>query len=381
LSSAAQRFSSHLARAIPPCTTRSTTCVMRWRSFLATESVSFGIVLLSIHAALLSSGLGAEALSVHFKSSPPAELLRPFADPIDFSLLITRADGRPVEEGRVAIRVEAPRPGRFFSTDYPLVEGTLLAQMELPIRAGRAQWKQLLPIRGDYRLTARVSGNELQATETFAVHVREHRHKWFAVAGLSVALFALGFVAGRIFTCLPPTVIAISLAAASLPSLPRLADSAMLEIGAASIGWPAGRDACGDSRNSGSGQRAARGGRRSGTAVKREPAGPMLLYRFDRRGDRCGAVEQVHAAKRCWSESAPALSGWRGFGIKKGAFACGARPFDVLRRKVSLRRRRAGRRRDRKTGTGRNSRWRAVFAALRVRDSSRDGRRPTDSRS
>jgi hypothetical protein len=212
---------------------------MRWRSFLATESVSFGIVLLSIHAALLSSGLGAEALSVHFKSSPPAELLRPFADPIDFSLLITRADGRPVEEGRVAIRVEAPRPGRFFSTDYPLVEGTLLAQMELPIRAGRAQWKQLLPIRGDYRLTARVSGNELQATETFAVHVREHRHKWFAVAGLSVALFALGFVAGRIFTCLPPTVIAISLAAASLPSLPRLADSAMLEIGAASVGWPA----------------------------------------------------------------------------------------------------------------------------------------------
>ena len=69
------------------------------------------------------------------------------------SLLITGADGRPVKQGVVDIRLDAPEPGRFFSTDFPFVEGTRLSEMRMELRQGRANWKFLFPIRGEYRLT------------------------------------------------------------------------------------------------------------------------------------------------------------------------------------------------------------------------------------
>jgi len=33
------------------------------------------------------------------------------------------------------------------------VEGSRLLEMDLPLRQGRAEWKYLFPIRGQYRLT------------------------------------------------------------------------------------------------------------------------------------------------------------------------------------------------------------------------------------
>jgi len=104
--------------------------------------------------------LPAEDLNVSFKTSPGTEFLRPFADPIDLSLLITGADGRPVKLGSVTIRLDAPAPGRFFSTDYPLVEGTLLSEMRLPLRQGKVNWKHLFPIRGEYRLAVDVVADD-----------------------------------------------------------------------------------------------------------------------------------------------------------------------------------------------------------------------------
>jgi hypothetical protein len=94
----------------------------------------------------------AEDLTIYFKTTPRIELLRPYADPANMSLLITGADGRPVKQGVVDIRLDAPEPGRFFSTDFPFVEGTRLSEMRMELRQGRANWKYLFPIRGEYRL-------------------------------------------------------------------------------------------------------------------------------------------------------------------------------------------------------------------------------------
>jgi hypothetical protein len=143
----------------------------------------------------------AEELSVHFKTTPRPELLRPFADPTDIAILVTGADGRPVEAGTVAIRLDAPPPRWFFSTDYPLVEGTLLNEMRLPLRGGKAGWKHLLPIRGEYRLTVDVAATDgRKSRRVFQFHVRENQGKWLALGAFSIGLFFLGFVAGRIFT-------------------------------------------------------------------------------------------------------------------------------------------------------------------------------------
>jgi hypothetical protein len=149
----------------------------------------------------LSSSLWAEDISIYLKASPRLELLHPYSDPATLTLLVTGADGKPVAQGRVAIRLEAPEAGRFFSTDFPLVEGSRLLDMSLPLRQGRAEWKYLFPIRGQYRLTVEFAAPDGRKTnKTFPLTIRENKQKWVFLAIFSLALFALGVIAGRIFT-------------------------------------------------------------------------------------------------------------------------------------------------------------------------------------
>jgi hypothetical protein len=143
----------------------------------------------------------ADDINIYFKAAPRLELLYPYSDPATFTLLVTGADGKPVAHGRVAIRLDAPERGRFFSTDFPLVEGSRLLDMSLPLRQGRAEWKYLFPIRGEYRLAVEVTAlDEQKAIKTFALGIREHKQKWLFLGIFSLALFALGVIAGRIFT-------------------------------------------------------------------------------------------------------------------------------------------------------------------------------------
>jgi len=200
-----------------------------------------------VSVTLFGSSLSAEELNVYFKTTPRIELLRPFADPIDLSLLITGVEGRPVKQGTVAIRLEAPRPGRFFSTDMPLVEGTLLNEMQLPLRQGRANWKQLFPIRGEYRLMVDVvTADGSKASKVLSFAVRENRQKWLALGAFSAGLFILGFVAGRVFTGARAGEVALIAAAVLLGGSAAISNAqqntpagpAILEIEPATVGKP-----------------------------------------------------------------------------------------------------------------------------------------------
>ena len=145
--------------------------------------------------------VGSQDLNVYFKTTPRIELLRPFADPADLTFLVTDADGRPMENATVSVRLDAPAPGRFFSTDMPIVEGTRLNEMTLKLRQGRVSWKYLFPIRGEYKLVVDVrAADGRQAARTFVFEIRENESKWLALGAFSMALFVLGFGAGRIFT-------------------------------------------------------------------------------------------------------------------------------------------------------------------------------------
>jgi hypothetical protein len=146
------------------------------------------------------SSLWAEDINIYFKASPRLELLYPYSDPATLTLLVTRADGKPAQ-GQVAIRLEAPEPGWFFSTDFPVVEGSRLLEMSLLLRQGKAEWRYLFPIRGQYRLTVEFAAPDGRKTnKTFAFKIRENRQKWIFLGITSLALFAIGAVAGRIFT-------------------------------------------------------------------------------------------------------------------------------------------------------------------------------------
>ena len=129
------------------------------------------------------------------------ELLHPYSDPATLTLLVTGADGKPVAQGRAAILLEAPEPGRFFSTDFPLVEGSRLLEMDLPLRQGRAEWKYLFPIRGQYRLTVEfIAPDGRKMNKTFPLAIRENKQKWFFLGIFTMGLLVLGVFAGRIFT-------------------------------------------------------------------------------------------------------------------------------------------------------------------------------------
>lgn len=143
----------------------------------------------------------ADDISIYLKASPRLELLYPYSDPANLTLLVTGADGKPVSQGRVTIRLAAPEPGWFFSTDFPLVEGSRLLDMSLPLRQGRAEWKYLFPIRGEYRLTVEFTALDGRKTnKTIALEIHENKQKWLFLGIFTLALFVLGVLAGRIFT-------------------------------------------------------------------------------------------------------------------------------------------------------------------------------------
>jgi hypothetical protein len=188
----------------------------------------------------------AEDLNIYFKTTPRIELLRPYADPANMSLLITGADGRPVKQGVVDIRLDAPEPGRFFSTDFPFVEGTPLSEMRMELRQGRANWKYLFPIRGEYRLAVvATTADGRKGSKDFKFYIRENQKKWFALTGFSIGLFLLGLMAGRVFTGAKSAMIALFAVAllvgssrAAEPPRAEEMENAGLEIGAAMVGTP-----------------------------------------------------------------------------------------------------------------------------------------------
>ena len=208
---------------------------------------NFLFIFILIIGALVGSVVCADELNVYFKTTPRSELLRPFVDATDLSLLITAADGRPLKQGTVTVRLDAPRSGRVFSTDYPLVEGTVLSEMQLALRQGRANWKQLLPIRGEYRLTVDVVASDgTKVSKVFTVDVRENQKKWLALAAFSAGLVILGFVAGRIFTGVRAGTVMIMVGFALLTGVTEISNAqqgqsdrpGVLEVESATVGKP-----------------------------------------------------------------------------------------------------------------------------------------------
>lgn len=207
--------------------------------------------------ALIGTACSADELNVYFKTTPRIELLRPFYDPAEISLLVTGRDGRPVEQGSADIRLDAPQPGPIFSTDFPMVEGTRLSEMRLPLRQGRTSWKLLLPIRGEYRLSVDVAtADGRRTTKTFNFTIRENERKWLALGSFCAALFALGFAAGRIFTGssrAAPTLGALALLLGAAPVVRAQSGSSegvtVLQVEPATVGkltsirWSRGNDA------------------------------------------------------------------------------------------------------------------------------------------
>jgi hypothetical protein len=87
------------------------------------------------------------------------------------------------------------------STDYPLVENTLLIEMDLVAAQGTAIWEYAFPIRGVYRLeVATLNGAGKEVSVIFPLRIRESKTKLLYLGIFVVSLFLFGVVVGRLFT-------------------------------------------------------------------------------------------------------------------------------------------------------------------------------------
>ncbi len=168
--------------------------------------------------------------------------LHPAGEPATLALNVSRADGQAIDHGWVDVQLDAPAPARFFSTDFPLVEGSRLFSLRLPLSNGKTEWRYLFPIRGQYRLNVEAHSADGEKTSAvFDFTVKEKGTKWLFLGGFTLALFVIGVLAGRVFTS--RQAVAAALACVFLGPLTAIPASpvqpggkAQLEVGEATVG-------------------------------------------------------------------------------------------------------------------------------------------------
>jgi len=142
---------------------------------------------------------GAESINVDI--SPKLNIIRPQKDLVNLRVAVARGTEGPVD---LSLRLLAPPRGGIFTTDFPLVEGTKLIEMVVRLPDGRLDWSYAFPIRGTYRLELKaVDAAGSSVERTMLLEVSESWTKWSFLLGFLVLLFALGLVAGRLFSGQP----------------------------------------------------------------------------------------------------------------------------------------------------------------------------------
>ncbi|MBK1986045.1 hypothetical protein A0J48_000505 [Sphaerospermopsis aphanizomenoides BCCUSP55] len=144
---------------------------------------------------------------VILSTNPPLERLFPFEAatekaqaPVNFTLEAVDAAGKNLENAVIKLEISTPKPTPWLTTDFPIVEGTKLLAMEVAAPKGKLEFQQVLPIRGDYQILAKVTPVVENAfepyQETLNFHVRENpvKYKYFAI--LAAILLAMGLFGG-----------------------------------------------------------------------------------------------------------------------------------------------------------------------------------------
>jgi hypothetical protein len=167
--------------------------------------LSCGIIL---HSGIASHSIAAAPQpTVRLTTLPEAGQLLPFEAesatpqfPVEFKLEAVDAAGSPIPNARFRLRVLTPAPTPWLTTDFPIVEGTKLLDMEAIAPSGVVNLQQMLPIRGDYRIEAEVTplvpGQFASFQQTFILPVAEHAAKYRNSVILALVVLAMGIAGG-----------------------------------------------------------------------------------------------------------------------------------------------------------------------------------------
>ena len=118
--------------------------------------------------------------------------------PVKLTLQAIDSTGSPLTNVRMKVKLLAPAPTPWFTTDFPIVEGTQLFDLQADAPTGKLQLQQMLPIRGNYQLQViatplDVTGGEaIQQTITLTVPENSIKYQNFALLAALLTAAGLG---------------------------------------------------------------------------------------------------------------------------------------------------------------------------------------------
>jgi hypothetical protein len=120
--------------------------------------------------------------------------------PVKLALQAEDATGKALENARFSLEVFTPNRNPWFTTDFPVVEGTKLLDIQAIAPKGQLEFQQMLPIRGNYQLKVNVTPVAANAftpiEQTLTLSVGENWVKYRNFAILAVILLLVGFGGG-----------------------------------------------------------------------------------------------------------------------------------------------------------------------------------------
>lgn len=174
----------------------------------------------------------ASAARIEFRSEPDFSAIEPVHHsgnaPARYTLSVVDDAGRPIPVARVKYTLLSPPVNAFFTSDFPIVEGTTLMEGDAFLADGTLSWEYLTPIRGDYRLVVDATPGFGAAAfapvhDEIRYHVNEKASNIRNGVLLMVILFGVGFVSGYIIVrprTIRPAIALVVLALVSDSAMP-----------------------------------------------------------------------------------------------------------------------------------------------------------------
>ncbi|HEY9881598.1 MAG TPA: hypothetical protein V6D29_24305 [Leptolyngbyaceae cyanobacterium] len=136
---------------------------------------------------------------VVLETTPALTEVVPSQTPVQLRLVAKDERGQPLQ-ANAQLSLQAPKPTPWFTSDFPWVEGTTLLNLTAPLEDGELTWSQVMPIRGQYALTATFTPTQAGAFAPFqqqlTLGVRENQAKYRNALVLVAILIAIGGFGG-----------------------------------------------------------------------------------------------------------------------------------------------------------------------------------------
>jgi hypothetical protein len=142
--------------------------------------------------------------TVQLQTEPSLSQVVPDEAPVRISLQAIDATGQPLSDVQFQLQLLTPGKTPWFTSDFPIVEGTKLLELGARSPDGKVKFEQVMPIRGSYTLKAQVTPLTAGAFESFEQSIQlsvpentvKYRNAAILIGILILAGVSSGWVVG-----------------------------------------------------------------------------------------------------------------------------------------------------------------------------------------